>query len=302
MPRQLSTRRALSLVACSAVALLAAPLVVGQEARGSRERTIYVTVTGEDGRPVTGLPPTEFVVREDGRRREVLTAAPATEPVTLALMVDNSAASAPAVADVRRALESFVERMGGKNPMAVTAIGDRPTILQDYTLDKETLLKAVRRIFPVPDSAAYFVEGVAELSRGLIARDFERAFIVAIVTEGPEYSDRRHTEILPMLRESGAALEAFVLSQPGGPDLGEEAPRSRAIILDRGTQETGGDRIDLLTSMGLDDALASFAARLEGQYKVTYARPDSLIPPEKIEVGVTRPGLTARGTPARAAR
>lgn len=302
MPHPLSLRRALPVVAACSIAALALPASAGlppQEARGSRERSMYVTVTGEDGRPVSGLPSTGFVVREDGRRREVLTVAPATEPATIALMVDNSQATEPLIGDMRRALEAFVERMGGKHPMAVTAIGDRPTILQDYTLDKESLLKAVRRIFPVPESAAYFVEGLAELSRGLAAREFERAFIVAVVTDGPEYSDRRHTDTLPLLRESGAALEALVVGRPGGPDLGEEAARSRAILLDQGARETGGDRVDLLTSMGLDQALADLAARINGQYKVTYARPESLIPPEKIEVSVTKPGLTARGTPVR---
>lgn len=301
LPR--SSRRVPSLLAaCAAVALLAAPGLPGQEARGSRERAIYVTVTGQDGRPVPGLAPSAFVVREDGRRREVLTAAPATEPATLALMVDNSAASEPFVADMRRALEAFVARMGGTHTMAVTTIGDRPTILQDYTLDKESLLKAVRRIFPIPNSAAYFIEGVAELSRGLVARDFARAFVIAILTEGPEYSDRRHTDTLPLLRESGAALEAIVIGTPGGPDLGEDAARSRAIVLDRGAEESGGDRIDILTSMGLEQALADLAARIEGQYKVTYARPDSLIPPERIEVSVAQAGLSARGTPAKAPR
>ncbi|HOC17814.1 MAG TPA: hypothetical protein PKK95_06085 [Vicinamibacterales bacterium] len=303
MPLPLSPSRALSsLLLCATAALLAAPGLMGQEARGPRERSIYVTVTGDDGRPVTGLPPSAFVVREDGRRREVLTAAPATGPATLALMVDNSIASEPFIADIRRGLEAFVDRMGGKHPMAVTTIGDRPTIVQDYTLDKESLLKGVRRIFPLPGSAAYFVDGVAELSRGLIARDFERAFILAILTEGPEFSDRRHSDTLPLLRESGAALEALVINTPGGPDLGDDAARSRSIILDRGTSETGGDRIDLLTSMAVGDALAAFAARVEGQYKVIYARPDSLIPPEKIEVSMARPGLTARGTPAKGSR
>lgn len=303
MPLPISPRRSVSLLAaCSAIALLATAPLPGQEARPSRERSMYVTVTGQDGRPVSGLPPSAFVVREDGRRREVLRAVPAAEPATLALMVDNSAASAPFVADVRRALETFVGRMGGRHTMAVTTIGDRPSILQDYTLDKDSLLKAVRRIFPVPDSAAYFVEGVAELSRGLIARDFERAFIVAVLTEGPEYSNRRHTDTLPLLKESGAALEAIVIGTPGGPDLDDDAARSRSIILDRGGEESGGVRTDILTSMGLDQALADLAGRIEGQYKVTYARPDSLIPPERIEVDVTQAGLTARGTPVKAPR
>ena len=30
------------------------------------------------------------------------------------------------------------------------------------------------------------------------------------------------------------------------------------------------------------------------QYVVTYSRPEQLIPPEKLEVSVTKPGLTVR--------
>jgi hypothetical protein len=33
---------------------------------------------------------------------------------------------------------------------------------------------------------------------------------------------------------------------------------------------------------------------LKSQYLVTYARPERLIPPEKIEVTVSQPGLTVR--------
>jgi len=300
MPLPLLRRLLPALVIVPSVAVLASsPALPGQEGRGSREQSMFVTVTGTDGLPVTGLSPAEFVVREDGRRREVLTAAPATDPVTIALMVDNSAAAASFVADERRALEPFVKRVGGKNPTAVTAIAERPTILADYTLDKDALVKGVQRIFSIPGSAAYFVDGVRELSRGLMVRDFRRAVIVAITAEGPEYSDSRYTETIPLLKESGAALEAFVLNQPGGPDMSEDGARSRSIILDQGTRETGGNRTELLSSMALEQALAGLAARLEGQYEITYARPESLIPPERIEVSVTRPGLEARGTPAR---
>jgi len=38
------------------------------------------------------------------------------------------------------------------------------------------------------------------------------------------------------------------------------------------------------------------AAELTHQYKVTFARPQSLIPPEHTTVTAARPGLTARGT------
>jgi VWFA-related protein len=267
--------------------------------RQVRDRDVFVTVTNNEGTPVTDLGPQEFVIREDGVRREVLSARQATEPVTIALMVDNSQFTEPYLGDIRRALKAFVDRMGGKHPMALTTVADRPTILLDYTLDKKALLAATERVFPVPNSGSTFLEGLRELSKGLAGREAERAAIVAVTAEGPELSDRHFSEILPTLRTSGASLEVLVITRPGGPDMSEEGARNRAFLIDAGPRQTGGGRVDLLTSMSLGPALERLAAQLENQYRVTYARPESLIPPEKIEVSVTRPGLSARGTPVR---
>jgi len=239
------------------------------------------------------------VIREDGVRREVLAARPASEPVTIALMVDNSQFTEPYLGDIRRALRAFVERLGGKHPMAITAVADRPTILADYTLDRKALLAATDRVFAIPNSGSTFLEGLRELSKGLAGREAERAAIVAVTAEGPELSDRHFSEVLPSLRTSGASLEVLVITRPGGADLSEEGPRNRAFLIDAGARATGGGRVDLLTSMSLTPALERLAAQLENQYRVTYARPESLIPPEKTEVSVTRPGLSARGTPLR---
>ena len=41
--------------------------------------------------------------------------------------------------------------------------------------------------------------------------------------------------------------------------------------------------------------MRDLVTELRNQYLVTYARPDSLIPPEEVRVSVDRPGVTARG-------
>jgi hypothetical protein len=51
--------------------------------------------------------------------------------------------------------------------------------------------------------------------------------------------------------------------------------------------------------MAFEPTLKDLAARLKTQYRVVYARPASLIPPEKIEISSAKPGLDARGAPAR---
>ena len=68
------------------------------------------------------------------------------------------------------------------------------------------------------------------------------------------------------------------------------------MVLDEGPRQTGGRREELLTSMALDAKLGQLGDELTHQYKVTYARPQSLIPPERVTVAAAKPGVTARGT------
>ena len=56
-------------------------------------RALFVSAVDKDGEPVTGLGPDAFVVREDGMRREILRVSRATEPIDIALLVDNSTAA-----------------------------------------------------------------------------------------------------------------------------------------------------------------------------------------------------------------
>ena len=94
---------------------------------------------GQRGEPVSGLGPDAFIVREDGARREVLRVSRATEPIDIALLVDNSTAASHEITFLREALSKFVATMAPGNNVAVIALADRPTILVDYTSDTKRL-------------------------------------------------------------------------------------------------------------------------------------------------------------------
>lgn len=265
------------------------------------QRSMYVSVLNEADAPVLDLGPSDFVIREDNVAREVLRVAPADEPMQIAVVIDNSEAARDSILDMRRALQEFVTAMtapqgqtSGRNQLAFVTLGDRPTIITDYTTDRARLLTGVERLFAQPDSGNYLLDGLIEVCRGLGKRDAPRPVIIAITTEGPEFSSRHYDLVLDPLRASGAAFHALVVG-PASADNSEDA-RNRATVLDRGTRSTGGRYEQVLTSMALSRRLKELGTDLTHQYRVTWAHPRSLIPPEQVTVSVKRPGLSARGT------
>jgi len=140
-------------------------------------------------------------------------------------------------------------------------------------------------------SGTYLLDAIIEVSQGILKRHSPRPVMIAIATEGPELSDRPFAAVLDPLRDSGAAFHAVIIGLP------QNRSHDRAVVLDGGTRESGGRYENLLTGSALTGKLKEMARDLTSQYRVTYARPQTLIPPDRVTVGTARPGLTARGTP-----
>ena len=271
------------------------PLAAAQ----ARERVLYVNAFDRDTRkPVAGLGVRDFVVREDGIAREVLRVTPATTPMAIALLVDNTQAATSAIPDIRSAVTAFVKMTEGLGPTALIGYADRPTILTDYTTSSKTLLAGVGRVFAMPGSGATLLDAIRETAQGLGRREEDRAAIVVIATEHTEFSNLHYAQVLDTLRKSGAQLHVVLMTTPGASLTSDEA-RNRASVLDRGPRESGGIRWDVLAASAFSGQLENVAQVLKTQYRVIYARPESLIPPERVEVSAAKAGVEANGAPAR---
>ena len=265
----------------------------------SLERAVFVTVLDREGGRVTGLGPADFVVKEDNVTREILRVEPASDPMQMAILVDNSARAEGYIRELRESLPALVRGVAedpnvkGRHQFSVITLGARPTIASDYNPDSAVAIKALQSIFAENFSGAYLLDGLIEVSRGMQKRQYTRPVIVAIVTDGADLSNRYRDQVLDPLEESGAAFHAIVI----GPQ--QNTSTERSIVLQRGTRESGGSYDTLLAISGLTNRMTRLATELTSQYRVTYARPSTLIPPEGLEVTSSRPGVTVRATPVR---
>ena len=195
-----------------ALVLAVASVVPAAALAQTKPTDVYVSVLDSKGDPATGLAAADFQVREDGVVREVLKAAQATEPLTVALLVDDSQALTPAVQMVREAVNAFITALSGKAEIAIITFGERPTIAQDYTSDQQKLHDTANRIFPRTGAGAYLMDTIIEVSKGLQKREAARPVIAVLMMEdGVEFSNRHYDQVLDPLAKGRAALHVVSL-------------------------------------------------------------------------------------------
>ena len=92
----------------AAMTVLSSTPHASQAGRDVREGVMFVSAVDREGEPVADLGPDAFQMREDGVRREILRVSRATEPIDVAMLVDNSAAARDDITFLRTALSKFV--------------------------------------------------------------------------------------------------------------------------------------------------------------------------------------------------
>ena len=214
---------------------------------------------------------------------------PADEPMQIAMLVDNSQAARNDIAHIRTALPAFVDdadapataQERGRHHRA--SASGRPSSPTTRSSQAE-LKKGVDRIWSMQRIAAPTCSTASSRSaRASRSARPQRPVIVAI-------ADRRPGAEQPPARSGARAAARQRRRVPrdhasGRPStsLSDEA-RERNIVLDEGPRD------DRRPARRTADAawrstrkLKQLADELTHQYQVTYARPQSLIPPERVD-------------------
>src|SRR5207237_7451236 len=110
------------------------------------EVLLPVTVRDAAGQLVTTLTRKDFQVFENGREQPLSDLALRQVPVDVVLMVDSSSSVAANLDDFCRAVEEFTARLAPEDRISLVKFDDRVELLQDWTVSRVQLRRALRRI------------------------------------------------------------------------------------------------------------------------------------------------------------
>lgn len=277
------------LVVASALVLVSTTGLTSRDlaARQANQRSLTVGILDRSNAPVADLTVDDVIVREDGVAREIVRVAPAPPPTEVVILVDDSQASASSIRDLREALTAFADRLADLDPapaVRLVTIGDRPTTLVDFNPVFSAVSRGIDRIALRPGSGATLLEAIDESARALERRKAQRPVIVAFVNEaGPEFGTLRHTNIATALQRANASLWTVVLTSRTGSGS-SDAERERDMVIGDVTRQSGGHNQPILASQNIPGAFERLATQLASRWEITYGRPDTLIPPSKLEI------------------
>jgi hypothetical protein len=256
-------------------------------APGAEVRALTVTLLDDKGAEVADLAASDVALAENGLTRDIVSFEPDRRPLSVAILVDSSAAVGSAYRlNVVDAVTGLVTRLPDGARYGIWTTGDRPARLLELTDDRQAAGQALRRV--APQGGNYVLDGVAEVAAELkkSAREGSRTAVVAVTFTGPEFSSRDRYRAA---EEGARGVDLFLGVQVEGGEADFEQRTNISYVLDRLAAGTGGRYENVLSPMGIDSALRKASALLRAGYRLAYATvPD--LKKRRLELSVARPG------------
>ncbi len=214
--RSLPTLMAASLVALAGSIVLAQsqPAKPSGQGDGFKFRTgvelinVTATVTDATGRFVSGLKQEDFVVYEDDVRQEVTHFSAERVPVSLGLVIDTSGSMAGEKWEhAAEALDRFLlDLLVEQDEVFLYRFSNDPILVQDWTIDRERLSRAMQRLVPRGGTAMY--DALAE-AVPLADTGHNRKKAIVVISDGNDTNSRTSVpELKQLIRESEVMVYA----------------------------------------------------------------------------------------------
>ena len=258
--------------------------------------TLYVGVTGQDGRPVGGLAARDFAVTEDGQPVTIADFAGGAGPISTMLVIDRSGSMEEndKIAGAQDAARAFVEQMRPGDQTAIIAFSNEPELIEPFTADKDLLDRSIRQIRADGSTALYdsMIAGVDELK----GSEGRRALL--LLTDGRDLlraGNDAQASRASLDTAIATAVKAGIAVQTIG--LGDRAGGERDGIdegvLRKIARETSGEYFYAPSGDQLAGLYRRLSAGLQQEYMLTYRSPRPFYDGTRRDIRVSIGGAPA---------
>ena len=280
-----------------AVALLAGPLVLARQEPQqpifkSNVRTvpIYATVVDASGRLAPDLEQTDFTILDNGKPADVSLFSNESQPFTAVVMLDTSASMTANLKLLNRAAEQFLLRLLPVDRAQVGAFNDKIQLSGTFTNNRDELIGALDDLYF--GNPTRLNDGIAAGLDALQGIDGRR--VVLVFTDGEDTSSRiGFKTVLERARDEEVMVYSIGLESEyfNGMRVVKSRP---SRDLRKISDETGGGYFELLKTAELAPTFSRVAQELRSQYLIGFAPASLDGKVHKLDVKVTRPGMTVR--------
>ncbi|MBP7146163.1 MAG: VWA domain-containing protein [Acidobacteria bacterium] len=265
---------------------------------------LAVTVTGEDGRPVTDLRREDFQVLDQGQPVAVTRWTPPPAPLAVALVLDVSYSmkEGERLLSAQRAAEAFLRALRDDDQAMVLAFNDEIEVVSPMAAQRDAALKAVRGLTAGGGTALYdaiFRTAALQQDSPVGARR-----VAIVLSDGRDEAASGlevgsfHTldEAIRQAHEKDVVLFTVGLGSRLESETDFSGRITTAKVLERLAESTGGRFHGARRSSSLPAAFRDVLDELRHQYDLAYPPPPAA-PGESwrsVEVRVRRPGVVVR--------
>jgi Ca-activated chloride channel homolog len=211
---------------------------------------VDISVMDKKGNLITGLARENFDLYEDGVKQEIQNFSPIEAPITVVMLIEFSRMVDWLVYDVLEAAYGFIRTLRDKDWCAIIGYDIRPTIITDFTQNKNLLLDGMRRFNTPAFSESNLSDAICDTLERV--QDVEGRVAILLISTGMDtFSKVSYQKALEVAKGSNAAIYTLSIGQ------------TLRILMDARGMIPNEARIDLLQA---DNRLRSFAKTSGGMF------------------------------------
>jgi VWFA-related protein len=267
---------------------------------------VPVSVTDEKGANVDGLKAPDFSVLDDGeeRRFSLDTFGTGVAPISLAIAIQTSGISKPAITKIRR-IGGMIQPLviGRRGEAAVLTFDDEIAWRLDFTSDSDAIQKTIRKIDTGDLKQARMLDAVVDVADAMKERKGRRVLLLISETKD-RGSHAKLEDAIQAVERTGievfaATYSAQATSWTASPDdlppptganyfaifteMARVGKTNHMIAL---TQATGGSHYPFFRERGIEKAIETLGVDVHAQYILSFPQPPGAEGMHRIDVSL----------------